>query len=98
MQGHRADQVIVLETGMKSAEQLDENRDRRAWLSRFGSAYNSLGQTNKAIEYYERALNISREIGNREDESADLNSLGSAYFHLDDVERAIGNFEQAFRT
>ncbi len=42
-------------------------------LSNLGLAYSDLGETRKAIEYYERALEISQEIG---DKKGRRNALG----------------------
>ena len=36
----------------------------------------------KAIEFYEQALVIAREIGNRKGEGNNLDNLGSAYAYL----------------
>jgi tetratricopeptide (TPR) repeat protein len=49
----------------------------------------------KAIEYYEQALVIAREIGDRGGEGAWLGNLGSAYSDLGQVEKAIEYHEQA---
>ncbi len=43
-----------------------------------GNAYKDLGQLEKAIEYYEKALSIDREIGYRYGEAVDLTSLGDS--------------------
>ncbi len=40
----------------------------------------------RAIEFYERALVISREIGDRRGEGNRLGNLGLAYSHLGQVE------------
>ena len=58
-------------------------------------AYAALGQVAQAIEYYEQALVIAREIGDRRGEGADLGNLGSAYPNLGQVEQAIEYYEQA---
>ena len=42
----------------------------------WGSAYSDLGEPRKAIEYYEQALKISREIGDRRGEGNHLGNLG----------------------
>ena len=42
----------------------------------------------KAIGYYERALEIEREIKDRPDEGATLNNLGIAYRSLSQSEKA----------
>ena len=49
----------------------------------------------RAIEYYEQALVISREIGDRRGEGTALGNLGIAYADLGEVRRAIEYYEQA---
>ena len=49
----------------------------------------------RAIEYYEQALLISREIGDRRGEGHWLGNLGIAYAALGEVRRAIEHYEQA---
>jgi tetratricopeptide (TPR) repeat protein len=50
-------------------------------LGNLGNAYAALGDARKAIEFYEQALAIAREIGDRRNEGAWLGNLGLAYFH-----------------
>jgi ATP/maltotriose-dependent transcriptional regulator MalT len=66
-----------------------------AVLGNLGSAYYSLGQVEKAIEYYEDALVVAREIGDRRGEGNHLGNLGSAYYSLGQVEKAIEYHEDA---
>jgi tetratricopeptide (TPR) repeat protein len=49
----------------------------------------------KAIEQYEQALAIAREIGHRQGEGNHLGNLGTAYSALGQVEKAIEQYEQA---
>ena len=49
----------------------------------------------KAIEYYEQALEISREIGHRRGEGSDLGNLGLAYRDLGQVEKAVDYLKQS---
>ncbi len=51
----------------------------------------------RAIEYYEQALQISREIGDRRGEGNRLGNLGLAYSGLGEVARAIEYYEQALQ-
>jgi tetratricopeptide (TPR) repeat protein len=62
-----------------------------------GNAYLSIGQVERAIEYYEQALKIAREIEDRKGEGADIGNLGIAYCSLGQVERAIEYYEQAIK-
>jgi len=74
---------------------IDDISDHGAVLGDLGNAYRNLGQVEKAIEYYEKALEIAREIGDRQGEGADLGNLGNAYSDLGQVEKAIEYYEQA---
>jgi tetratricopeptide (TPR) repeat protein len=49
----------------------------------------------RAIEHYQQALAISREIGDRRGEGNRLGNLGLAYADLGQVERAIEHYQQA---
>jgi tetratricopeptide (TPR) repeat protein len=64
-------------------------------LGNLATAYYSLSEVRKAIEYYEKALAIAREIGNKRGEGAWLGNLGNAYSNLGDVHKAIEYYEQA---
>ncbi len=64
-------------------------------LGNLGIAYAALGDAGKAIEYYEQALVIAREIGDRRGEGAALGNLGIAYADLGDARKAIEYYEQA---
>ena len=54
-----------------------------------------MGQVERAIEYYQQALAISREIGDRRGEGKGLGNLGNAYYNLGQVGRAIVYYQQA---
>jgi tetratricopeptide (TPR) repeat protein len=66
-------------------------------LNNLGLAWYSLGDSKKAVDYYEQALDIDREVyGDRHPSVArDLNNLGGAWDSLGDSKKAVGYFEQA---
>ena len=54
-----------------------------------GIAYYSLGDFRKAIEYHERYLKISTEVGDRAGEGRAYGNFGNAYHSLGDFQKAI---------
>ena len=64
-------------------------------LGSLGILYYQIGSYKKAIEYHEKALVISKEIGDRRGEGNQLGNLGLAYSDLGQVEKAIEYYEQA---
>ena len=53
-----------------------------------GNAYYALGQYEKAIDYYQRSLDLSKEINDRQGEANSLNNLG-------EVDQSFGQYEKA---
>ncbi len=74
---------------------LEKSQEQGVALGNLGLAYIVLGKMEKAIEYYQQALVISRKIKDRQGECSDLGNLGSAYAVLDQVEKAIVYYQQA---
>ncbi|MGI2903741.1 tetratricopeptide repeat protein [Tolypothrix sp. VBCCA 56010] len=73
----------------------DENRKFAGILTYLGNAYNSLGQYQLAIDYYQQSLTIYREIGNRNGEANSLIGLGNAYYFLGQYQIAIDYHQQS---
>jgi tetratricopeptide (TPR) repeat protein len=63
-------------------------------LGNLGNAYDSLGQYQRAINFYKQQLEIAREIGDRQGEANSLGGLGNAYHSLGQYQRAINFYEQ----
>jgi|GEM_PF-1787132 len=63
-------------------------------LGTIGLSHYRLSEVRKAINYYEQALIIAREIGNQQFEGSALGNLGNAYRYLGEVQKAIGYYEQ----
>ncbi len=60
-----------------------------------GVAYDSLGEYQRTIDYYQQSLTIKREIGDRNGEANSLIGLGNAYDSLGQYPRAIDYQEQS---
>jgi tetratricopeptide (TPR) repeat protein len=95
IQGHWTERQTALRTGIRAALALNYRWDEEAFLNKMGLTCHNLGQVEKAIDYYEQALAICREIEDRQDEGDTLGNLGLAYRALGQVEKAIEYHEQA---
>jgi tetratricopeptide (TPR) repeat protein len=58
-------------------------------------AYYRLGQSRKAIEYCERALEIDRDIDDKRGESSHLGNMGLSFAALGEFEKAIEYYQNA---
>ncbi len=85
------------ETALGAARQLKDRVAEGGHLGNLGLAYATLGDSHRAIEFYEQQLVIIREIGDRRGEGAALGNLGNAYADLGDAPRAIEFGEAALR-
>jgi tetratricopeptide (TPR) repeat protein len=74
---------------------LENKGEHSIILGNLGNAYSNLGDPRKAIEYYEQALKIDKEMEDRQGEGVWLGNLGLAYRNLGDPRKAIEYLEQA---
>jgi len=95
MCGYWTERIIALQSGVEAVQKFEDKNIEGSWLAILGNAYINLGKIEKAIEYNEQALSISREIGERKNESACLSSLGTAFNSLGQIEKAIEYYEKA---
>lgn len=71
----------------------DRDAEKNA-LSALALAYSRLGQTQKAIQYFQEQLNISQEFGNFEEVCSLLANLGDAYAVSGNIDRAKNYYEE----
>jgi len=64
-------------------------------LGNLGNAYKNLGETRRAIQFYEQRLTIAREIGDRRGEGNALWNMSLALDQLGECAQAIQHAEQA---
>jgi tetratricopeptide (TPR) repeat protein len=65
---------------------------------KLGQAYHQLGQWDRALDFYQRALSEALAAGDRWQEGAALNSLGMVYADKGEWDRAIEFYQNALQT
>ena len=64
-------------------------------LHSIGVVYRSLGETQKALDKYNEALPINREVGDRSGEATTLNDIGVVYRSLGETRKALEKYNEA---
>ena len=64
-------------------------------LNNIGITYYSLGETQKALDFYAQALPLQKAINNLYGEAAALNSLANIYDDLGERQKAVSYYDQA---
>jgi nucleoside phosphorylase/tetratricopeptide (TPR) repeat protein len=88
------DRIRWLEAALSSACRLKNRLREGLHLGALGQAYANLGETHRAIDYYEKLLAIMQEKGDRQNEGTSLCLLGLAYANLGETQRALEYYEQ----
>ena len=66
-----------------------------AALTYIGSAYYSLGEKQKALDFSNQALPLQRAVGARDGEAITLNNIGLVYYSLGEWRKALDFYNQA---
>ena len=89
-----ADYYLELVTVYQQQEE-QTNWNYAASLTSLGNVYYSLGEYQKAIEFHQQSLAITREIGDRGGEAKSYNNLGNVYYSLGEYQKAIEFYQQS---
>ena len=64
-------------------------------LNNIGAVYIKIVQWDTALDYYEQALTISKQLSDHSSMATTLNNIGSAYHHLEQWPQALDSYQQA---
>jgi tetratricopeptide (TPR) repeat protein len=89
----------LLESLFNDYENLPANAAIQAELANIvfslGEIHHSLYNFSQAINYYEQALALSRQVGDKAGEATTLNNIGGVYNALGEKQQALAYYEQA---
>ena len=66
----------ILQPSFTNCAGSGRSRGEAATLNNIGGVYNSIGQPQEALKYYNQALPMTREVGNRRGEAVILSNIG----------------------
>jgi tetratricopeptide (TPR) repeat protein len=81
--------------GLNIAEGTGKRRDTAILLNDIGRMHNTLGQREKALEFYNQALPIMYEVGDRTGIATTLSNIGTMHDNLGRREKALAFYNQA---
>jgi len=93
--GFWTERLMTLQLGIKASIKLKDRKNESFFMGCIGNTYIDLGQIEKAIDFFEKALSISIETGDSHGKNSWLGNLGAAYYPLGQVDKAINFYEQA---
>ncbi len=64
-------------------------------LNNIGLVYNSWGEKQKALDFYNQSLPLSRAVGDRSGEANTLNNIGNVYNDLGEKQKALDFYNQS---
>jgi len=83
---------------LKTAEKLTNSKDvLGAIYSVIGIDYDHLGYLNKALLYFDRELEIARDLNNQEKESTALNNIAAIYANQGNYDKALEYYNKSLR-
>jgi tetratricopeptide (TPR) repeat protein len=93
-----ADYTLALEklqAGLKKASEVDDQRYRSQFLSDLGVVHETLEHDQQALNYYQQALSIKRQLVDKQAESQILTHIASIYTKLKQYQTALSYYQQA---
>ncbi|NET02193.1 MAG: tetratricopeptide repeat protein [Sphaerospermopsis sp. SIO1G1] len=79
----------------KLYQEAGEKRSQSVSLHEIGYIYNSLGEKQKALQFYNQALPLKRVVADRGGEATTLNNIGGVYSDLGEKQKALQFYNQA---
>ncbi len=92
---HPRQRIAWQQSQLCAARRTQDRQMESNALGNLGNAHYALGDTRKAMEFYEQALVIGRGIGDRRGEGVALGNLGICLYAQGDIRKAIEYYEQS---
>jgi len=85
-------------TNMKEAERLATDKNDLMYIyNLLGSIYEAMGDLDNALLYYNRGLNLVKELGDRNREATMLNNIAGIFETKGEYDKALSYYEESLR-
>ena len=95
VQGFLAERLMVNQIALESAKNLGDQTSVGIWLGDLGLAYRDLGQTDLALECFEKALIINERMGSQFAQANNLGNIGIVYRDAGELVIAFKYFKRS---
>ncbi|KAF5430639.1 Tetratricopeptide (TPR) repeat [Candidatus Methanophagaceae archaeon] len=78
-------------------EKVRDKEEKTKILSELGTIFYYLGELDKALEYFKKALKLNEELGSKAGIAADLGNIGTVYQIKGELDKALEYYEKALK-
>lgn len=97
LKGKTGDALERYKISISEAERVDDKTGLAAALTNCGLSYKGQGDFNKALEYYERSLELDRVEGNLKSQAVNLRNIGVLHYQRGAYDQALVSFQEALK-
>lgn len=88
------DRIAFAEQAIELSEAFHDQKSKADAYNHLGVAYNNLGDSQKSMDYFLKALNIMEEINDKNGIANSYLNIGQANFYLDNFNKALEYFQK----
>lgn len=89
--------ILKFAEARKLYSDLDDKQNEGLTLNQLGDLHRSLGQNQKALEYYKQALPLRKAAGDKSGEAMTLNNIGGVFSRSGEPPKALDYFDQSLQ-
>ncbi|MBW2649194.1 MAG: tetratricopeptide repeat protein, partial [Deltaproteobacteria bacterium] len=88
------DRIAFAEQSIKLSEEFHDKKSKAVAFGHLGVAYNNIGNTQKSMDYFLRALNVMEQIDDKSGIANSYLNIGQANFYLDNFDKALEYYQK----
>jgi len=89
--------IDSLKKELETARKSKSKKQTALYLEKIGELYETKNNYNKALSYYQQALNINQQNKNRKKAADNLSEIGNIFFYQSNFENALKYYQDALK-